>query len=361
MTEYAYIHIPFCKSKCNYCSFTSFTDNSSITPYVYSLLKEIETNYEQEPLKTLYIGGGTPSILPLNLLEKIIKKFKFQDNPEITIEANPCDITDDYLNSLYNLGINRISLGVQTFNDDILKIIGRRHNSEQASTALKIIKNSKIKNFSADLIYGLPSQTEEVFKTDLKTLLEYAPNHISLYGLKIEESCYFYKNPPQNLPDDDFQADLYLWGVNELKKSGFEHYEISNFSKPDFESKHNLNYWNNGNYYGFGVSAHGYIDGIRYNNTIELKKYIDSPTFHEYGKELTPEEKLQEEVFLGFRKCDGINITKINEKYGIDFDKKYEIPLKKYLETNHIEKTAEGYKLTLNGVLLSNIILSDFL
>ena len=361
MTEYAYIHIPFCKSKCNYCSFTSFTDDSLMTPYVYSLLKEIETNYENESLKTLYIGGGTPSILPLNLLEKIIKKFRFSDNPEITIEANPCEITEDYLNSLYNLGINRLSIGIQTFNDDILKIIGRRHNSKQALTALKLIKNSKIKNFSADLIYGLPSQTEEIFKTDLKTLLEFLPNHISLYGLKIEESCYFFKNPPKNLPDDDFQADLYLYAVKELEQNGYEHYEISNFSKSGYSSRHNLNYWNNGSYYGFGVSAHGYSDGIRYNNTSELQKYIDSPTMHEYGKELNTEEKLQEEIFLGFRKREGISVSAINEKFSIDFENKYSKPLEKYSESGFIEKINGRYKLTLNGVLLSNIILSDFM
>ncbi|MBQ6516335.1 radical SAM family heme chaperone HemW [bacterium] len=361
MTEYAYIHIPFCKSKCKYCSFTSFTNDNLITPYVYSLLKEIETNYEYEPLKTLYIGGGTPSILPLNLLEKIIKKFHFSDSPEITIETNPCDITEDYLESLYNLGINRISVGVQTFDDNVLKIIGRRHDSKQALSALELIKNSNIKNYSADLIYGLPSQTEEIFKNDLKTLLECEPNHISLYGLKIEENCYFFKNPPQNLPDDDFQADLYLYAVKELGQNGYEHYEISNFAKPDYFSRHNMNYWNNEYYYGFGVSAHGYSDGIRYNNTNELQKYIDNPTFHEYGKELNTEEKLQEEIFLGFRRCKGISVSEINEKFGIDFENKYAKPLKKYSEAGFIEKENGRYKLSLNGVLLSNIILSDFM
>jgi len=361
MTEYAYIHIPFCKSKCNYCSFTSFTNDNLIMPYVYSLLKEIETNYENEPLKTLYIGGGTPSILPLTLIEKIIKKFRFSDNPEITIEANPCDITEDYLEILYNLGINRISIGIQTFNDDILEIIGRRHNSAQALTSIELIKNSKIKNFSADLIYGLPSQTEEIFKTDLKTLLNFEPDHISLYGLKIEENCYFFKNPPKNLPDDDFQADLYLYAVKELEQNGYDHYEISNFAKPDYFSRHNMNYWNNGSYYGFGVSAHGYTDGIRYNNANELQKYIDNPTMHEYGKELNTEEKLQEEIFLGFRRRKGISVTDINKKFGIDFESKYSKPLKKYSASGFIEKTNCGYRLTLNGVLLSNIILSDFL
>ena len=361
MTEFAYIHIPFCISKCKYCSFVSYTDTELMKAYVYSLLKEIETNYENEKLKTLYIGGGTPSLLPVEFFEKILRKFEFEENPEITIEVNPCDITKNYLNDLHKLGINRVSVGIQSFNDDTLKLIGRRHNSVQAINALQLLTDSGFKNFSADLIYGLPSQNIELFKYDLEKLLTFNPPHISLYGLKIEDGCYFSKNLPKDLPDDDNQADMYLYAVDFLKNSSYEHYEISNFSKVGFESKHNLNYWNNKNYYGFGVAAHGYIDGIRYYNTSDIRKYIEQPTFHEYGKELSDEEKLQEEIFLGFRKSTGISVKDINERYNFDFEKKYSKILKKYINDGFIEKTKCAYKLTLKGVLLSNLILADFL
>jgi len=360
MTLNAYIHIPFCSSKCKYCSFTSFTNLELIQPYIYSLLKEIEVNYEGEPLNTLYFGGGTPSLLSSNQLKKIINKFNFASSAEITFEINPSDVTEDYINSLLDLGINRLSLGVQSFDDNILTIIGRRHNSQIALNSIEIISNY-FDNFSIDFIYGLPSQNIESFNSDLLKAISLNIPHISLYGLKIEPNSYFYSNTPINLPDDDMQADMYLLASSLLSDNNYNRYEISNFAKSGFESKHNLNYWNNNTYYGFGVSAHGYIDGIRYNNTSLIQDYIDNPRFHEYGKELTTDEILQEEIFLGFRKGAGIDINSINTKFAIDFDTKYKSTIQKYLDANLLEKTDVGYKLNTNGFLLSNMILSEFL
>ena len=360
MAKSVYIHIPFCKQKCKYCSFVSFTDNSKILGYIFSLLKEIDVNYSGEEIKTLYFGGGTPSLIDVQYLKKIINKFNLTPNCEITLELNPDDIDEDYARNLINIGINRLSIGSQSFNDNILNLIGRRHNAEQIIKAVKIAKNAGFKNISLDLIYGLPTQTLDDIKYDLNIIKSLEIQHISTYGLKIEEGCYFYKNIPQNLPDDDLQADMYL-GINEiLENSGYHRYEVSNFALNGFESKHNLNYWNNEEYYGFGVAAHGYLDGIRYSNFTTIEEYLNNPTQHKYGHIQSDTEKLEEEIFLGFRKTEGINIKKINEIYNINFENKYKNILEKY-SPEYIEKTQNGYKLTLEGTLLSNNILAEFI
>lgn len=359
MVENAYIHIPFCRSRCKYCSFTSFVDLGLKEDYLNSLSFEIENNYKGERLKTLYIGGGTPSILTTNEVYKIISKFNFNRNPEITMEQNPDSVDEEYLKNLREIGINRVSFGCQTFNDKILKIIGRRHSSKMAIDALNWAKKAGFKNINFDFIYGLPNQTIDIFTNDLKKAVKLGVNHISLYGLKIDEGCYFYDNIPKNIADNDTQADMYMSAINLLENLGFIHYEISNFAKEGFESKHNLNYWNNNTYYGFGCSAHGYVDKIRCSNSNSLKTYIKNPTVKEFMHEVSKQESLEEEIFLGFRKMSGINIDEINRKYEINFNKKYEKILKKY--SDFITKTELGLKLNNQGILISNIILSDFL
>ena len=210
------------------------------------------------------------------------------------------------------------------------------------------------------MIYGLPNQTLKNFENSLNLAFELNILHISLYGLKIEDGCYFSKNMPKNLPTEDMQADYYMKAIELCTQNGFEHYEVSNFAKKGFYSRHNLNYWNNENYYGFGLSASGYEGNIRYYNETNLEKYINSPLTKSHQDILTKQQQMEEEIFLGFRKCDGINVSAINNKYGIDFEKDYKEPLKKYLGT-HILKTNTGYKLSTEGILLSNIILSEFL
>ena len=359
MPKSAYIHIPFCKSKCKYCTFISFNKPELMTGYIYSLLKEITENYAGESLDTLYFGGGTPSLIKPELIEKIIKKFSLSSDCEITLEINPDDTTVDYINDIKSIGINRLSIGSQTFNDQILEQIGRRHNSKQIIQTVEMAKGSGFDNISVDLIYGLPNQDLNNLKTDLEKFLNLNIQHISTYGLKIEDGSYFGKYKPDNLPDEDIQADMYEFINKILENNGFYRYEISNFSKKGFESKHNINYWNNEEYYGFGVSAHGYVDGIRYSNVCNIEQYMEKPLQHEYGKMLTQKEKLEEEIFLGFRKTEGINTKKINSLYGINFEQKYKSVLDKY--SDYLEKTTLGYKLNLQGTLLSNIILSEFL
>lgn len=365
MPESVYIHIPFCKSKCKYCSFISFKNQEKKLGYLFSLLKEIDYYYKGENLKTLYIGGGTPSILSIDELKKIISKFNFSQNAEITIEINPNDVTFEYLSGLKALGFNRLSMGAQSFNDNILKLIGRRHNSQEIYNAVDLAKKVGFNNISLDLIYGLPNQTIENFEYDLNQLIKLDVQHISLYGLKIDEGCYFYTHQPQNLPNDDTQADMYLLANRITKQNSFEHYEISNYSKPNYYSRHNTNYWKCGQYYGFGLSAHGYDGDIRYSNYSILEEYLNSPISHEYGTFLTDEIKLEERIFLGLRLAEGINIKEINKDFHIDFNEKYKPQLEKYLSTGHLLKTNIGYRLsnneTSNGFLISNLILSDFI
>ena len=377
MVESAYIHIPFCKSKCAYCSFVSFNKLEMIIGYVYALLKDISDNYCGEKLRTLYFGGGTPSLLPIDLLSKIIKKFKFQNNYELTMEINPDDANLEYFQGLKTLGVNRISLGSQTFDDEILKLIGRRHDSNAIVNAVNLAKEAGFTNISVDLIYGLPLQTLDSLKNDLEKFLELDIQHISTYGLKIEEgskfSRYYSCNRPAPtltlprgegtveicLPDDDAQADMYELINNTLEKNGYYRYEVSNFAKSGYESKHNLNYWDNNEYYGFGCAAHGYVDGIRYSNYSTLDEYMAKPSTHELGHTLSQQEKLEEEIFLGFRKHSGIDVNRIKEHFGIDFNSKYKNILEKYNE--FIEPTPSGYTLNLKGVLISNLILSEFI
>lgn len=360
MATSVYIHIPFCKSKCKYCSFVSFPQENGISEYISALLKDIEVNYSGEILKTLYFGGGTPSLVSSDLIKSVIDKFSLASDCEITFEVNPDDATFEYLNQLFNIGINRISMGSQSFDDSILKAIGRRHNSQDVINAVKNAQKVGFKNISLDLIYGLPNQTLELLQKDLDTITSLNIQHISTYGLKIEDESFFGKNPPSNLPDDDLQADMYLLINNYLEEKGYKRYEISNFTLNGYESKHNLNYWNNAEYYGFGVAAHGYINGVRYSNFKTLEEYINSPQEQETVQVLSMQEKLEEEIFLGFRKTEGVNVEKINNKFNIDFDKKYKKTLEKYIP-EFIEKAPKGYKLTLNGTLLSNNILADFI
>ncbi len=360
MTESVYIHIPFCKSKCRYCSFVSITDTEMMESYVKALLQEIKKHYNSENLKTLYFGGGTPSLLPIDLVAKILKEFNFSKDTEVTFEINPDDANFTYLKELKNLGVNRLSFGVQTFDDDILKLIGRRHSSKDVLKAVDNAHNAGFENISVDLIYGLPTQTMSILKNDLEAVKTLNIQHVSTYGLKIEPPSYFYSNLPQGLPDDDTQADMYL-EVNEfLENIDFRRYEISNFAKTGYESRHNLNYWNNAEYYGFGAAAHGYKDGIRYSNTSDIAEYIKNPLQHKNEHIVSQKEKLEEEIFLGFRRESGINIEKVNKKFNINFDEKYHDVLQKYIP-DYITQTDYGYKLTLDGVLLSNNILAEFI
>ena len=358
MTESVYIHIPFCRQKCRYCSFVSFARPEFIENYLEALEKEIKYFYKDEKLKTLYLGGGTPSILDFKQIEKILGVLNFDSQTEATMELNPEHLTTEYLKQIRSLGINRLSIGCQSFDEKILETIGRKHTPEDVENAVEFAFDAGFGNVSLDFIYGLPNQTIESFASDLEHAKALGVQHISLYGLKIEEGCYFYNHPPDNIADDDLQADMYLKAIKIL--SDFDHYEISNFAKEGFYSRHNLNYWNNEHYYGFGTAAHGYENNTRYSNQTNLKDYISNP-LKKFEHYVLPQEQLEEEIFLGFRRKTGINFNFLNKKFNINFGKKYSKILDKYIRTGHIEKTDCGCKLTVDGILVSNMILSEFL
>lgn len=359
MIKNAYIHIPFCKGKCHYCSFVSYNRLELKEQYISALQKQIHAEYKGEKFNTIYFGGGTPSLLEVSELKSIIDIFDFEDNAEITCEVNPDSVDFEYLCELRKIGVNRLSIGAQTFNDETLALIGRKHNSEQIKSAVLNAKQAGFNNISLDSIYGLPKQGVNDFINDLKTSINLDIQHISLYGLKIEKNCYFDENPPENLPDADLQADMYLKAVELLKSNDFMHYEISNFSKNGCESKHNLNYWNNNTYYGFGCAASGYGNNYRYTNETDLEKYINNPLKKAVNHELTEQEVLEEEIFLGLRNISGINIGDINKKFNINFENEYSNVLQKY--SDFFIKTDSGYALTLNGTMLSNEILAEFI
>lgn len=360
MTNNAYIHIPFCRSKCHYCSFTSFSRLDLKESYLMALSMQIKAEYKGENLNTLYFGGGTPSLMSVEEFKILLELFNFDKNAEITVEVNPDSVDFDFLQGLKKLGVNRLSIGSQTFDDEILKIIGRRHNSNQIVKAVENAKKAAFDNISLDFIYGLPTQTIEGFKNDLKKAVEIGVQHISLYGLKVEEGCYFYSNPPtQTLPDLDVQADMYLKAVEILTKNGFEHYEISNFSLNGFNSRHNLNYWNENTYYGFGCAANGFVGNVRYECESDIEKFIEDPLSRDFQEELTDNEILEETIFLGLRKSDGVNVHDINERFNINFDTKYSAILSKYSE--YFKKTERGYALNTQGMLISNEIMSEFI
>ena len=372
MPKACYIHIPFCvsgnarnknkqysASKCYYCSFVSYNSIDLIPKYVKTLISEIKKYYKDEELKTLYFGGGTPSLLEPKHYFEIINCFNFENSPEITIELNPENGNFDYLSRIRELGINRLSIGAQSFNNELLKKIGRTHTAEQIYNTVTNAKKAGFENISLDLIYGLPSQTPELINYDLECLLKLNIQHISTYGLKIEKESYWGSNPPDNIPDDDLQADMYERICSVLNKNNYYRYEVSNFSIKGFESKHNLTYWNNEEYYGFGISAHGYIDGIRYSNHTNFDDYFNSNDYRENSHKLSEKEKLEEEIFLGLRKTAGINIQKINELYNIDFERKYADVLFEY--SDYFIKTDSYLALNQKGIMLSNEILPEFL
>ena len=360
MINCVYLHIPFCEKKCNYCAFCSYATLKNKDEYVSSLLKEIKFHYKNNYLKTIYFGGGTPSLLDKPDIEQILNCFNYDKNTEVTLEANPNSLDKNKLMFYKSIGINRLSLGVQSFNDDILSLIGRCHSSKDIYRTIEDIKNLEFDNFSIDLMYGLPSQNLEDWKKTLLKALEINPPHISLYGLKIEKGTVFYKYPPENLPDDDIQSKMYNLAIEILADKYF-HYEFSNFAlNNNYISKHNTNYWKRGNYFGFGLSASGFIDNKRYTNTFNLKEYNLNPTEKKY-EILSKQNQIEEEIFLGLRLSEGINFNQINKKYNIDIYKKYSKIFEKYLKDGYFIKTDNGIKFSKKGILVSNEILCEFI
>lgn len=352
-----YVHIPFCKKKCNYCAFCSFSpQNEQILCYFESLKKEAELKLNS-PLKTLYFGGGTPSFVPVEFYKTL--HFDFEDSYEFTFEVNPATVDKKYLEELYQLGVNRLSIGVQSFFDEDLQNLGRVHSAVEAIDCVKLAHSVGFDNISIDLIYGLPMQTLEKWEFNLKQALELPISHISTYGLKIEDGTPWGEKPPEGLPDEDICADMYLFLVNFLEKNGFFQYEISNFAKNGYQGQHNCNYWQNNEYIALGLGASGYENGVRYQNTCNFEDYIKNPQEPFNKIILNKDNIIEEAIFLGFRLKNGINLYEFKDRYNIDLLKEYENIFEKYKDFFEFEK--KSVKFTLNGMMISNSILAEFI
>ncbi len=354
--ESIYIHIPFCMQKCNYCNFISYPEKRDrISDYFRAL--ENETRYGLDKQKsrysTVFIGGGTPSTADSFYYERILSIIPTRDDAEITIEVNPGTITAEYLAELLKIGVNRLSTGVQSFNNETLKLLNRPHSAEEAVGAVGLAKSEGFDNISIDLMYGLPGQNFNEWVKTLYKALELDIQHISTYGLKIEDGTEFARNTPSNLPDEDENADMYLKTIEILTANGFNHYEISNFCKPGYESRHNLAYWDNREYFGFGVAAHGYIERVRYINKETLEDYIANPLVKASEKELSESKIIEEQIFLGLRQLKGIDIS--------GFKGKYDSIINKYSSMGLMKRENNMLMLTPQGILVSNNILAEFI
>lgn len=315
-----YIHIPFCKTICSYCDFCKHLyNNENVEKYLIALENEIKDRYNEEELETLYIGGGTPSALSIKELKKlfnIIKIFKLKKLKEFTFECNIKDITEELIKLLIENKVNRLSIGIESFNKNKLKFMEREANFDDTKGKIEMIRKYGINNINLDLMYAIPNEKLKDLKKDLKQILKLKPEHISTYSLILEEYTKISINKVEPI-NEELELKMYNYIRNKLKKKKYKHYEISNFSLTGKESLHNLTYWNNEEYYGFGLSSHGYIDGIRYENTKNFNKYINEEFVHK--QEIVGiKEKQENELMLGFRKVEGINLQCFYDKYGVN-------------------------------------------
>lgn len=373
-----YVHIPFCIKKCDYCDFISYTNCYELQKkYVEKLIEEIEENKDllkNNFVTTIYIGGGTPSSIEPELIKKILDKiYKIceisqiseKEKIETTIEVNPGTTTKNNLQLYKNCGINRLSIGLQSTNDTILEKIGRIHNYKQFLDTYKWAKEAGFKNINVDLMLGLPGQDIEILKESLENIikLEPMPNHISIYSLIVEEGTKIEEkinSGKLKLPDDEEERRQYHYTKNYLELKGYKHYEISNFAKPGFESKHNMNCWEQKQYVGFGVAAHSYINGIRYSNTSNLEEYLNTNTKKNIEETQNKFDMEKEYMMLGLRKLDGISISKFEEKFGENPIYLFRNELQKLVEENLLEVDSDDIRLTNKGLDLANLVWEEF-
>lgn len=328
MPEAVYIHIPFCRSICHYCDFCKFILNKEwVKPYLDALKNEINECYMGEEIKTIYIGGGTPSSLDkedLKYLMGIIKVFNKNHLTEFTFECNWEDIDEELIDILIKNGVNRVSIGVESFDVNNLKLMNRHANYEEIKNKMTLLRVKGINNINLDLMYALPNESLKTVKQDLKQFIKLNPEHISTYSLILEDNTFFEVKKLHPL-DEDLDYEMYKYICKKLVKNGYEHYEISNFAKKGYNSAHNLTYWKNKEYYGFGCGASGYYEGVRYDNTRSITKYIHGDK-KRVTNLLSKDDIMDYHLILGFRLLKGINVKEFNELYNVDMFERY--PLK---------------------------------
>lgn len=366
-----YVHIPYCIRKCSYCDFCSLPLGQMCVPdaYIDSLIREIYNygRFGKIKVSTVYFGGGTPSLLSSCQLEKVISALKnvfdFEDNVEFTVEANPGTLDSVKLSLMLELGINRLSLGVQSFNDNELLALGRIHTAADAIRSFETARRIGFDNVSIDLMYGIPYQTDNSLLNTLKSLSALRPDHVSVYGLIIEEGTPFYDNLRKlSLPSEDAECDMYYMAAEFLQKLGYSHYEISNYALRGKESQHNLKYWRDEEYIGFGASAASYFMKRRYKNTVNIEEYITSS--HSRPFDLLPistEDEMFEYAMMRLRLSEGFSLSDYKAKFGVDFKDGKEEIIRKFESHSLVVTSGDRISLTEKGFYLSNSILSELL
>lgn len=381
-----YIHIPFCKQRCIYCDFYSTTSQEKENRYIEAVCTELELRKQSlpDPVHTIYIGGGTPSLLnPASvkqLKECIDRNYRVMPDLEFTVEANPDDISPEWLEAMSRIGVNRISMGVQTFHDGHLKLLRRRHNSERAIQAVHLCQEHGFRNISIDLIYGLPEQTLEEWKADVAQAIALNVQHLSAYALIYEENTALWRMREQNKvqeADEELSLSMFEYLITELKNNGFEHYEISNFGLPGFHSRHNSSYWNDTPYLGCGASAHSFIGMERMYNTANIDQYIKDITrcreenlpYNEvcHCEVLDRYEHYNDRIITSLRTAAGLDLEKLEQDFGTEL-KNYCLKMAApHLKENTLQITEENghpqgvLKLSHRGLFLSDGIMSDLL
>lgn len=372
-----YIHIPFCSHKCHYCDFTAYVvDGQPVDDYLYALFKEIEMTLSESPpgpIHSIFIGGGTPTVLSpkqMKLLLEELRQFfnKRMNSFEFTIEANPGTTTDELLYIMREGGINRISFGAQTFRNDLLKRIGRIHGSDEIKESVYAARRAGFENISLDLMFGLPTQTVEDVYQSLEEALNLEPTHLSCYSLKVEEGTLFhhlFERDQLPLPSEDEEFEMYQCIRKMLQKNGYQQYEISNFSKPGYESIHNKTYWRNEEYYGFGAGAHGYVNRLRHMNIKGVREYIDyikkgrRPILDTHDVKI--EEDMENFMILGLRLIKGISKEDFEKRYHKKIEEVFGNVLESLKDKGLIEQKDGRIKLTQKGLLFGNDVFASFI
>ena len=379
-----YIHIPFCKQKCYYCDFVSFSNKEGyIEKYVETVKREIDSydlsNYN---ITTIYIGGGTPSRIPSEKIQEILEKIKQKisenqtrwEDIEITIELNPGTVEEEKNKKYKEIGINRLSIGLQSTNNKLLKEIGRIHTFEDFKNTYNLVKKVGFENINVDLMIGLPNQTISDVKESLNEIIKLNPTHVSVYSLIVEENTkmeQLINNKELQLPDEELERQMYWYVKNILELNGYNHYEISNFAKKEKESKHNLNCWEQKEYIGLGLAAYSYLNGIRYGNTSDIEKYINVQDFFDISEleksgirivdeVQSLEDKRKEYMLLGLRKIEGVSIQKFKEKFVENPIFLFRKELEKLVNEELIAIDGDCIRLTNKGLDLANIVWEEF-
>ena len=367
-----YVHIPFCKQKCFYCDFPSFSGKETlINDYLNSLEKELDLRVGDTAINTIFIGGGTPTYLNLEALIKlktIMKKVNLKSDGEFTVECNPGTSNEEKLKVLKDMGVNRLSIGLQAVQDRLLKEIGRIHSYKEFKENFILARNLGFNNINVDLMFALPDQSLEDLDETLKTIIDLKPEHISCYSLIVEEETVFYKlfdDGKLNLPNEDLEREMYLRALRILKQSGYNQYEISNFSKPGYECRHNIVYWSLYDYIGIGSGSHSYIDEKRISNYTSIEKYIkfmmENGNAIEEVFENSIKDDMEEFMFMGLRKIEGINKGEFKERFKKEIHEVYGEVISTHIKNKLLVEDEEKIYLTTYGIEVSNYVMKDFI